>query len=99
MQFARVKNKKKQTNGVPKSPPFGTGFFLASKDLFDLQSYVFPCRRYSTAVSQPRTVHARVNAYTGLLARQYLEKARPPAEHHGATLLAAKIDAALAELR
>ena len=28
-----------------------------------------------------------------------LEKARAPAEHHGATLLVAKIDTALAELR
>jgi hypothetical protein len=31
-------------------------------------------------------------------ARQFLEKARPPAEYHGAKLLVSKIDAALAEL-
>ena len=51
-------------------------------------------------------VRARVDAYIGLLhklrnkpslARQYLEKARGPAEYHGATLLVAKIDAALSE--
>jgi hypothetical protein len=28
MQFARVKNKTKQANSVPKSLPLGTGFFL-----------------------------------------------------------------------
>jgi hypothetical protein len=53
------------------------------------------------------TGRARINMYIGLLhklkkepdlARQFLEKARAPAEHHGATLLVAKIDAALAEL-
>jgi hypothetical protein len=32
------------------------------------------------------------------LARQFLEKARAPAEVHGATLLVTKIDAALAEM-
>jgi hypothetical protein len=51
-------------------------------------------------------VRARVDAYIGLLhklrnkpnlARQYLEKARGPAEYHGARLLVAKIDAALSE--
>jgi class 3 adenylate cyclase/tetratricopeptide (TPR) repeat protein len=51
---------------------------------------------------------ARINMNIGLvhklkkepdLARQFLEKARGPAEHHGATLLVAKIDAALAELQ
>jgi len=50
---------------------------------------------------------ARINMNIGLLhklkkepnlARQYLQKARAPAEHHGAALLVAKIDAALAEL-
>jgi class 3 adenylate cyclase/tetratricopeptide (TPR) repeat protein len=52
-------------------------------------------------------IRARINMNIGLLrklqkkpdlARQFLEKARAPAEHHGATLLVAKIDAALAEL-
>jgi class 3 adenylate cyclase len=51
--------------------------------------------------------HARINMNIGLLhklkkepklARHFLEKARAPAEYHGATLLVAKIDAALAEL-
>jgi hypothetical protein len=50
---------------------------------------------------------ARINMIIGLLhkfknepelARQFLEKARPPAQHHGATELVTKIDAALAEL-
>ena len=54
------------------------------------------------------TTRARINTYLGLLhklkkepdlARQFLEKARAPAEYHGATLLVAKIDAALAELQ
>ena len=54
------------------------------------------------------TTRARINMYLGLLhklkkepdlARQFLEKARAPAEYHGATLLVAKIDAALAELQ
>ena len=54
------------------------------------------------------TSRARINMNIGLLhklkkepdlARQFLEKAREPAEHHGATLLVTKIDAALAELR
>ena len=53
------------------------------------------------------TIRARINMNIGLLrklqkkpdlARQFLEKARAPAEHHGATLMVAKIDAALAEL-
>jgi hypothetical protein len=52
-------------------------------------------------------IRARINMYIGLLrklqkktdlARQFLEKARAPAERHGATLLVTKIDAALAEL-
>ena len=43
--------KKKQTKSVPKSLSFGTGFFLASKDRIDLQSNVFLCRKYSTAVT------------------------------------------------
>ena len=50
---------------------------------------------------------ARINMSIGLLhkfkqepelARQFLEKARAPAQHHGATDLVTKIDAALAEL-
>jgi hypothetical protein len=51
---------------------------------------------------------ARINMNMGLLhklkkepdrARHYLEKARAPAEHHGATFLLSKIDAALSELQ
>ena len=53
------------------------------------------------------STRARINMDFGLLrklqkkpdlARQFLEKARAPAEAHGATLLVTKIDAALAEL-
>ena len=52
-------------------------------------------------------IRARINMNMGLLhklkkepnlARQYLEKARAPAEHHGATFFLSKIDAALSEL-
>jgi hypothetical protein len=52
-------------------------------------------------------IRASINMKIGLLhklkkepdlARQFLEKARAPAEHHGATVLVTKIDAALAEL-
>ena len=58
-------------------------------------------------VHESGTIRARINMYIGFLhklnkepdlARQFLEKARAPAEHHGAMLLVAKIDAALAEL-
>lgn len=54
------------------------------------------------------TLRARINMDLGLLhkitkqrglARQYLEKARGPAELQGAVLMVGKIDAALAELR
>jgi tetratricopeptide (TPR) repeat protein len=54
------------------------------------------------------TLRARINTDLGLLhkitkqrglARQYLEKARGPAELQGAVLMVGKIDAALAELR
>jgi tetratricopeptide (TPR) repeat protein len=57
---------------------------------------------------QRGSARARINMSIGLLhklkkepdlARQFLEKARSPAEHNGATLLVAKIDAALAELQ
>lgn len=57
-------------------------------------------------LDQRGVVQARVDAYFGFLhklrnkpnlARQYLQKARGPAEYHGATLLVAKIDAALNE--
>ena len=52
-------------------------------------------------------MRARINMIIGLLhkfkkepklARQFLEKARAPAQHHGATELVTKIDAALAKL-
>jgi class 3 adenylate cyclase len=54
------------------------------------------------------TIRARIDMDLGLLhkitkqrglARQYLEKARGPAERQGAVLMVGKIDAALAELR
>ena len=57
--------------------------------------------------SESSIIRARINMNIGLLhklkkepdlARQFLEKARPPAEYHGAKLLVSKIDAALAEL-
>jgi class 3 adenylate cyclase/tetratricopeptide (TPR) repeat protein len=59
-------------------------------------------------VDERGAIQARINAYTGILyklknkpdvARQYLEKARAPAEHHGVTSLMVKIDAALNEPR
>ena len=58
MQFARVKNKTKQ-NSVPKSLPLGTGFFLVKQARIDLQSNVFPCRRYSTAVTIMRNFNGQ----------------------------------------
>ena len=64
MQFARAKNKKKQTNSVPKSLPFGTGFFLASKDHIDLQSIVFLCRKYFTAVRPKGDLFAPAREHT-----------------------------------
>jgi hypothetical protein len=54
------------------------------------------------------TLRARIDMDLGLLhkmakhpglARQYLEKARGPAELQGSVLMVGKIDAALAELR
>jgi hypothetical protein len=54
------------------------------------------------------TIRARINMDFGLLyklkkqpalARQFLEKARGPAELQGAKFMVSKIDAALAELR
>jgi hypothetical protein len=62
----------------------------------------------TSAEADTGTTRARINTYLGLLhklkkepdlARQFLEKARAPAEYHGAALLVAKIDAALAELQ
>src|SRR5580698_469139 len=54
MQFARTKNKKKQTNSVPRSLPFGTGFFWQARTTLNC-NHVFLCRKYSTAVTIIRT--------------------------------------------